>query len=451
MKKEQYKNMVTQHLQSNVYEREHDRNADTKVMTKIENLTDKYSDVLEEHEIEYLTEFRPSTSNFYVPPKVHKSKIITNLVEEKSVEYLKIENPPEIPSRLIVAGLNSPTHRLSIILHIILRPLTEKVTSYVRDDMDFLNYLPNKIDFDSTFVSFDVTSLYTNISHELGIEAISYWIDQFPDFLFDDRFTKDFFITEALRLVLENNYFKFDGELWHQLVGTAMGTNVAVIYAILVMAYLERKLYTRVNEMYPADYAEYIIKNWRRFIDDCFLIRNNQYNLGEFFDMLNNLDDNIKFTMEKHTDKLPFLDIMVMKNEDGTISTDIFYKITKTHRYLDFRSCHKHHVKINVPFNLSRKLCLVVSDKDRLDHRLKELKGFLLACHYPAKVIDEAISSAKDRTQHQRPPRNEDVLPLVITHNPHHSLDFGYIKSLMNNVESTRLQRAFRNKAILAN
>ena len=68
--------------------------------------------------------------------------------------------------------------------------------------------------------------------------------------------------------------------------------------------------------------------------------------------MLNNLDDNIKFTMEKHTDKLPFLDIMVMKNENGTISTD--YKTTNTHRYLDFRSCHKHHVKINVPFNLSR-------------------------------------------------------------------------------------------------
>ena len=39
-----------------------------------------------------------------------------------------------------------------------------------------------------------------------------------------------------------------------------MGTNVAVIYAILVMAFLERKLYTRVNEMYPSDYAEYIIK-----------------------------------------------------------------------------------------------------------------------------------------------------------------------------------------------
>ena len=38
-----------------------------------------------------------------------------------------------------------------------------------------------------------------------------------------------------------------------------------------------------------------------------------------------------------------------------------------------------------------------------------------------------------------------------LSHNPHHSLDFGHIKSLMGNVESTHLQRAFRNKAILAN
>ena len=82
--------------------------------SRYDRLYRKNSDVLEEHEIEYLTEFPPSTSNFYVLPKVHKSKIITNLVEEKSVEYLKIENPPEIPSRPVVAGPNSPTHRLSI-------------------------------------------------------------------------------------------------------------------------------------------------------------------------------------------------------------------------------------------------------------------------------------------------------------------------------------------------
>ena len=34
MKKEQYKIMITQHLQSNDYEKKHDRNADIKIMKK---------------------------------------------------------------------------------------------------------------------------------------------------------------------------------------------------------------------------------------------------------------------------------------------------------------------------------------------------------------------------------------------------------------------------------
>ena len=75
-------------------------------------------------------------------------------------------DPPEIPSRPIIAGPSSPTHRLSKFLDIILRPLTEKVKSYVRDDIEFLSHLPKQIDFESTFVALDVTSLYTNISHE---------------------------------------------------------------------------------------------------------------------------------------------------------------------------------------------------------------------------------------------------------------------------------------------
>ena len=126
---------------------------------------------------------------------------------------------------------DSPTHCLSKFLDIILRPLTEKVKGYVHDDIEFLSHLPKKSDFGSTFVTLDVTSLYTNISRERGIEAISYWIEAYPNYLADDRFTKDF-ITDGLLLVLKNNYFQFNNTMWHQLIGTAMGTNVAVIYAI---------------------------------------------------------------------------------------------------------------------------------------------------------------------------------------------------------------------------
>ena len=41
--------------------------------------------------------------------------------------------------------------------------------------------LPKKIDFESTFVTFDIASLYMNISHDLGPEAISYWTNKGPE------------------------------------------------------------------------------------------------------------------------------------------------------------------------------------------------------------------------------------------------------------------------------
>ena len=187
MSKEQYEEMVMKHLNTDTYEQVADKNIDKKVMAKTEDFTNDYSDILEPEETKYLTDFKYSTSNFYVLPKVHKSKEITRFLETSPVDYLKVKDPLEIPSRPIVAGPNSPTHQLSTFLDIILCPPKEIVDSYVRDDSDFLHHLPNNIDFDSTFISLDVTSLYTNITHDRGIEAISYWIDQYPSRAFKNK------------------------------------------------------------------------------------------------------------------------------------------------------------------------------------------------------------------------------------------------------------------------
>ena len=125
-------------------------------------------------------------------------------------------------------------------------------------------------------MSLDVTSLYTYNTHDRRIEAVAYWIQNYPTNLIDTRFTKEFII-EGLLLVLKNNYFKFDNKIFHQLMGTTMGSNVSVIYAILFMAFLELQLYSSVRDIYHRDYAEYIICAWKRFTDDCFIIQNSRY------------------------------------------------------------------------------------------------------------------------------------------------------------------------------
>ena len=195
------------------------------------------------------------------------------------------------------------------------------------------------MDFDSTFISLDVTSSYTNITNDRGIEAISYWIENYPTYLIDTRFTKEFIV--GLLSVLKNNYFKFHNKIFHQLIGTTMESNVSVIYAIVFMAYLELQLYSNVRDIH---YAEYIIRAWKRFIDDCFISWNNRYEFQPFYLIIS------KFTKEDDTKELPFLDITVIKDHDNSIARDIFYKKTNSHRYLDFCSCHRHHTKVNVPY-----------------------------------------------------------------------------------------------------
>ena len=99
----------------------------------------------------------------------------------------------------------------------------------------------------------------------------------------------------------------------------------------------------------------------------------------------------------RHTSSIAVYSIIVViKNHDNTIATDI-YKSTNSHRYLDFRSCHRHHTKVNVPFNLAQRICKIVSEEQRRDFRLEELKTFLISCYYPQELINQAINTAKDQ------------------------------------------------------
>ena len=74
--------------------------------------------------------------------------------------------------RPIIAGPSCPTQRLSNLLDIILKPLCIEIPSFMKDDMDFLLHIPDTVkEFeDTTLVSLDVTSLYTNIPHSLGLK-----------------------------------------------------------------------------------------------------------------------------------------------------------------------------------------------------------------------------------------------------------------------------------------
>ena len=141
------------------------------------------------NEMNYLLDFDCKPSMFYVLPKIHKSQLINDACSQIDGEYLEILDPEDLTFHPIVAGPACETHRLSNLIDILLKPFIEKVQSYVRDDIDFLKHIPEIVPPNTLLVSFDFISLYTNISHNLGMKAIERWLTDYPE-LIHKRFSK---------------------------------------------------------------------------------------------------------------------------------------------------------------------------------------------------------------------------------------------------------------------
>ena len=140
-------------------------------------LLDKHSHCLREKELKYLKDFEIKESQFYGLPKIHKSKQIMKKCEAVSDSCIHIYNVNDLKLRPIIAGPACLTNRLSNLLDIILKPLIKNVPSFLRDTTDFFNKLPSTTQENTILVSFDVESLYSNICHDLGLKAITYWLD----------------------------------------------------------------------------------------------------------------------------------------------------------------------------------------------------------------------------------------------------------------------------------
>lgn len=235
----------------------------------------------------------------------------------------------------------------------------------------------------------DVTNLYTNLTTDLGINALKYWINKYPQNI-NSRCSREF-ILEASSLVLKNNTFSFNGKHYLQLKVTAMWTKMAPTYATLTLGYLEEKMYEKARRQFDHQTTQNIKNGWKRYLDDCFIIWNeSDANLTVFLDIVNNLDPNINFTLDESAICIPYLDVLISKCREN-ITTDMYYKPTDTHQYFHFSSCHPGHTKRAIPYNLARRVCTIVSDNETRNERLHKLKASLIKQCYPVGIIDDGI------------------------------------------------------------
>ena len=143
--------------------------------------------------------------------------------------------------------------------------------------------------------------------------------------------------------------------MYEQINGVAMGSPLSPIVANIYMENFENKAIETFS-LKP--------REWKIFVDDTNLIwTHGRENLNKFLTHLNNQSEHIKFTMEvQENNRLPFLDVLITKNKDGSLAHQVYRKKTHTDRYLHATSHHHPSQKLGILNTLAIR-AIRISDK----------------------------------------------------------------------------------------
>ena len=221
-----------------------------------------------------------------------------------------------------------------------LKPLMQKGRSYIKDTGHFLEKLRQlgQVPENAILVTADVVGLYPSIPHRDGLK---YLHEKLEEREIKEIQSKD--LVEMAEFVLKNNYFEFDGKIYQQISGTAIGTKFAPPYACLFMDKVETDF---------LDNEEVKPWLWLRYIDDIFFVwTEDSGSLKKFLDRLNDFKlNNLKFTYEFSTKSVNFLDVKV-GIENKAFVTDLYTKPTDCHQFLHYDSAHPTHIKNSIVYS----------------------------------------------------------------------------------------------------
>ena len=116
--------------------------------------------------------------------------------------------------------------------------------------------------------------------------------------------------------------------------------------------------------------ADHPPKVWERHVDDVFWIAHKIY-LQELLEHINNLHPQAQFTKEEENNStLPFLNTLVQRNHNKTISVKIYRKPTHTDQYLKYTSHNPTSAKQSVITALFDRADNIVSNKkDKIEEK----------------------------------------------------------------------------------
>ena len=191
-------------------------------------------------------------------------------------------------------------------------------------------------------------------------------------------------ILESLLVCCDQNYFEFNGNIYISKEGLIMGNPLSPILAEIFMDNLEHKIHEHPlskNFIY-----------WYRYVDDilaCFIGTDRQ--LNSFLNYINNLHQNIKFTIEIEQDhSINFLDLTIsIKNNKHDFK--IFHKPSYTDITIHNTSNHPFSHKISAYNSFVHRLINTPMSEENYNLELNLIKQIAVNNGYDAQIIDKIV------------------------------------------------------------
>ena len=283
---------------------------------------------------------------------------------------------------------------------------TKLLQSYLKDTYQFISEIEQlTIPLNSTIVTIDVKSLYTNIPHNEGIKAC------LAAFISLERTNPQQpppeILTNLLEIVLKNNTFEFNNKCYKQLYGTAMETKLAPSYANTFMEYIEDKFLSQ-QHLVPLYY------HW--LIDDIFLIWPHPINkFHKFIDKMNKIHPTIKFTHELSQETITFLDTDVHL-DDNKLYVTTHINSTNKQAYTHASSYHPpgtgKGIAIGEAKRYARTNTRLADFQNCISKHIQQMKTRWYNLHHTRKLITNIKHCDRSKTN---PPRKNLNRPIFVT------------------------------------
>ena len=250
--------------------------------------------------------------------------------------------------RPIVSNIKAPTSKISKYLVKKFEDLNYPKGLAVKNSIDFVNKLKDvEIKNNEVMVSFDVVGLFPNIPLDVAFTAIENFLESTSLKDSDQEI-----LLKLSKLCMKQNIFEFRGKFYQQKTGASIGNSASPLIADFFMSQFEQKIKT--ESWFP--------RFWTRYVDDVFAIMDRE-KVDEVLEKLNSYYQTIEFTKElEENSRLPFLDLMLTKNDEKKIEFEIFRKPTdsqlmiradsfhhKSHQHASFHSMF--HRLFNIPLS----------------------------------------------------------------------------------------------------